>query len=101
VFVRVGAIDVIESDSDLRHDLQAPLPCVEHLRINRIAQCGDQPINAAFHFFNDQFLRRRLGSLEHLEVVTARAQKVLRCVSDARCNKHAEAFLFGHTCRGM
>ena len=29
VLVRVGAIDVIESDSDLRHNLQCPLPRIE------------------------------------------------------------------------
>ena len=41
VVVRVGAIDVVESDGDLRHNLQTPLPRLENFRINRIPQRGD------------------------------------------------------------
>ena len=101
VFVRVGAIDVVESDGDLRHDLERPLPRFEYLGIDRIAQRGDQAVDAALHFLDDQFLRRRLRSLEHLKVVTALAQTVLRWIADARRRKNTEAFFFCHTCRGM
>src|SRR5262249_19211245 len=41
--------------------------------------------------------RRRLRPLEHLKIVTACAQKVLSCVSDARGSKNTETFLFWHT----
>jgi hypothetical protein len=41
VFVCVGAIDVIESDSDLRHNPQCPLPRREYFRVNRIPQRCD------------------------------------------------------------
>ncbi len=83
VFVRVGAIDVVEADSDLRHDLERPLPCFKHFGIDRISQRGDQAIDAALHFLDDQFLRRRLRALENFEFVTALAKTVLGRITDA------------------
>src|SRR5213078_328299 len=73
VLVSVGAVDVVEADRDLRHDLKRVL-----LRFDRIAQRRDQRINAALYFLDDQILGRRLGALKNLELVTALAQTILR-----------------------
>src|SRR5205823_12520195 len=83
VFVSVGAIDVVEPDRDLRHDLERPLPCLEDLGVDRIAERGDQAINAALYFLDDQSLRRRLGPPKYLELVTALAKTVLGRIADA------------------
>src|SRR5262249_15190793 len=66
-------------------------------RINRIAQCCDQSANTAFHFVDDQFLRRRLWSFEHFEIVTAGTKKVLRRIANARCGKHPEMLFLSHS----
>ena len=101
VFVRCCAIDVVEADRDLRHNLQRPLPSFEDFRINRIAQCGDQSVNTAFHLIDDQFLRRRLWSLKHFDVVTAGAKKILRRIANARCGKHAKMLFLRHSSKDL
>ena len=53
-------------------------------------------VDAALHFLDDQFLRRRLGSLKDLELVAALAQTVLGRIADAGGGKDAEVFLVGH-----
>ncbi len=92
VFVRVGAADVIEPDCDLGHDLECPLPGFENFGIDRIAQRRDQPVDAALHFLDDQFFRRRLGTLKNFERVTLLAQSVLRRIADARSGKDSFHF---------
>ena len=69
VLVSVGAVDVVEADRDLRHDLERALPCFEDLGVDGIAKRGDQAVDPAFYFLDDQLLRRRLGALEDLELV--------------------------------
>src|ERR1041385_7029356 len=98
VLVRVGAIDVIEPDSDLRDYLKRPLPCFEHLGIDPVAQGANQPVNAALHFVDDQRLRRRLGSFKHFEIVPALTQTVLSSIANSGCGKYAELFI-RHSCR--
>src|SRR5439155_14892380 len=93
VFVRVGAIDVVESYGDLRYDLELPLPCFEYFGVDRVAQRGDQSINAALRFLDDQFFRRRLWALENLEVIPALAQTVLCRIADPRRSKDAKFVL--------
>jgi hypothetical protein len=78
VLVGVGAVDVVEADRDLRHDFQPDLPCFEYLRIDRIAQRGNQAVDAAADFFQDQLLRRRLGPGIDLDLIAALAQQVNR-----------------------
>src|SRR5207247_730503 len=73
------------------------LPCFEHFGIDRIAERGDQSVDAALHFLDDQFLRWRLRSLKHFEIVSALAQTVLRRIADARGGKHAKEFVINHT----
>ena len=53
-------------------------------------------VDAALHFLDDQFLRRRLGTLENLEFVAALAQTVLGRIADAGSGKDAEMFLVSH-----
>src|SRR5207249_10330880 len=99
LLVRVGAIDVVETDGDLRHDLERPLPCFEHLGIDWVAQRCNQSIDAALHFLDDQFLRWRLRSLKNFEIVPVLTQTVLRRIADARRRKYAKTFLVRHNCR--
>src|SRR5204863_4326237 len=84
VFVGVGAVDVVEADSDLRHGLERALSCFEDLGVDGIAQRGDQAVDAALHFLVEQLLRRRLGALENVELIAALAQTVLGRITDAR-----------------
>ena len=44
--VRIRAVDIVEPDCDLGYDLQRFLARLKYLRINRIPQRGNQPINA-------------------------------------------------------
>ena len=53
IFVRVGAIDVVKADGNLRHDFERPLPCFEYFSIDRVAQRGDQPIDSALYLLDD------------------------------------------------
>jgi len=99
VFVGVGAIDVVKAHGDLRHDLERPLPCFEHLSVDGIAQRRDQAIDAALHFLNDQLFRRRLGSFENFDFITTLAQSVLSRIADAGCCKNTKTFLLRHNCR--
>ncbi len=99
VFVGVGAIDVVEPDGDLRHDLERPLPCFEYFGVDGIAQSSDQPVDPALHFPDDQLFRRRLRPLENVKLISALAQTVLRRIADARRCKHAKTFVLRHNCR--
>src|SRR5438093_10423685 len=57
------------------------------------AQRCDQTIDAALHFLDDQFLRRRLVSFKNFEIIPALTQTVLSSIADARSSKDAETFL--------
>ena len=96
VFVCIRAVDVVEPDGDLRHDLQRPLPCFEHFGIDRITECRDQAGDAALHFLDDQFFWRRLRALKNLKIITVLAQPVLGGITNARCRKDAETFFVAH-----
>ena len=58
VTIGVGAIDVVEADRNLRNYLQRALAGFEDLGINRVAQGGDQAVDTAADFLDDQALRR-------------------------------------------
>src|SRR5207248_2116285 len=92
-----GAVDVVEADGNLRHNFERALPCFEDLGVDRIAKRGDQAVDAAINFLDDQLLRRRLGAMEDLELVAALTQTVLGRITDARGGKDAETFLVGHS----
>src|SRR5439155_25588331 len=96
VLVSVGSIDVVEADGNLRHNLERALPCFKNFGVDRIAERCDQAVDAAFHFFDDQFLRRRLRPLKNFKLVAALAKTVLGRIADAGGSKDAEAFLVSH-----
>src|SRR5215467_4719259 len=87
--IRVGAIDVVKADCDLRHNLQPVLPCVEDLSVDRIAQRSNQSIDSGLHFLNNQTLRRRLRLRIYLDFVSALAQHLDR-FSNVTGSKHTE-----------
>ena len=78
VAVGIGAIDVVEAHRDLGHNLQRSLPCLEHLRIDLVAQRGNQSIDARSDFIEDDRFRRRFRMGIYLDVVSAAAQNVNR-----------------------
>src|SRR5262249_40871933 len=70
VAIGVRAIDVVKANGNLCHHSEISLSCFEHLSINRIAQSGDEPINTATDFLNDQLFRRRLRPWIHFQFVS-------------------------------
>src|SRR5207248_11142189 len=56
-------------------------------------QRGDQAVDPALHFLDDQFFRGRLRSLKNLELVTTLAQTILGRITDARRSKDAKALI--------
>ena len=70
ISIRIRAIDVVEPDCVLRDYLQRAVTRLEHFRIDRIPQRGNQPVDARPDFFNDQLLRRRLWLGINLNLVS-------------------------------
>ena len=98
VSIGVGAVDVVESHCDLRHDLECSLPGFKYFGVDWIAQSGDQAVDAALYFFDDQLLRRRFRPLVNFEIIAALAHTVLGRVANARRGEHAELFVVYHSC---
>src|SRR5437870_3165682 len=92
--VGVCAVDVVEADGDLRYNFQRALACLKNLSVNRIAQRGDQSVNAGFYFLHDQALRRGVGLGVHFYVVTPLAQHLNRFPNIAG-SKDTETFRHG------
>src|SRR5206468_7672566 len=97
VLVGIGPVDVIEAHGDLRHDLERTPSGFEDLGVDGIAERGDQCVDAALHFLDDQLFRRRLGTLENFELVAALAKTILGWIADARCGKDAKMLTSDHT----
>ena len=89
VAICVGAIDVVEADSELSNDLQRSLPCLEDFGVDRIAKRRDEPIDARLHFVYDQALRRGLGVGIDFNVVSSFAEQV-DGFSDVAGGKHTK-----------
>ena len=90
VAVGVGAVDVVEPDRVLRHDLQRALARLEDFGVNLVAQGGDEAVDAAADFFDDQALRRRLGIGIDLDLIAALAQAIEGRLADVGRGKDAE-----------
>ena len=87
VFVGVGAVDVIESDGDLRHNLERPFPASK-----TSASIGSRSvvINASmplFTFSMINFFGGASGPWKTFELVAALAQTVFRRIANARSGK--------------
>ena len=97
VAVGVGAVDVVETDGELRDDFQRALAGfiltrTEDFGVDGIAQGGDQAVDTGLHFFDNQTLRRRFRLGINLDFVTALAQQVDR-FSDIASGKDAKMFV--------
>ena len=91
--VGIGAIDVVESNCNLRHHSQFPFSCFEHFGVDRIAQGGNQTVNSRLHFLQHEALRRRLRFRIHFHLVATFPQPVKR-VADVARSKHSK--FLGH-----
>jgi len=76
VAVGVGAVDIVEAYGVLRDYFQRPAPGLENFRVDRVAQRGDEPVDARAHLLDDQALGRRLHLVVDLDLIAAPAQQV-------------------------
>src|SRR5271167_464529 len=76
VTVGVGAVDVVETDGNLRHYLQTSLARLEYFGVNGVAQGGNQTVDAGFHFLDNQALGWRFGTGIDLNVISPFAQQI-------------------------
>ena len=93
IAVGIGTIDIVKTDGNLGHNFQRIIARFKNLGINRIAECGDQPVNARLHLIDDQALRWRYRLRINLDFVSAIAQQVKR-LSNITSRKNAE--FLGH-----
>src|SRR5580658_8750117 len=87
--VRVRAIDVVEPHRKLRHHSQRPLARFKNLRVNRIAQCSNQPIDPRLNLLDNQTLHRRFRLRIHLNLISPRSQQPNR-FSNIASSEHAK-----------
>src|ERR1700681_3150579 len=90
IFVGVGAVDIVESNGELRHNSECALSGRKNLGIDGIAQSSNQSVNARLHLFDDQTLRRRFGLGIDLKVVTFFAKNV-KGVANIAGRKNADS----------
>ena len=76
IAVGIFAIDIVKADRVLRHNFEAPLPRLEDLGVDGIAQGGDVRVNAAAHLLQDQLLGRGFRMRVNLDLIAALAQPV-------------------------
>src|SRR5207248_11184571 len=76
ITVGIRAVDVVEAHSNLRYNLQFAFTSFEYLCVDGIAQCCDQTIDAAAHFFQDRGLRRRVQLGKNFNLVSALTQPI-------------------------
>src|SRR5208283_2785608 len=88
VAIGVAAVNVVETDGDLGYHLERAGPSGEYFGVDRIAQRGDQAVDAGLYFFDDQSLGRRFGLRINLKLVTLLAKDV-KCVTDFASSKDA------------
>jgi len=74
--VGVGSVDVVKPDGVLSDDSQPATPGFEHLGVNRIAQRGEEAVDAGADFLDDHALGRRLGARVDFDFVAAPAQEL-------------------------
>ncbi len=75
VAVGGGAVDVVEPDRHLRHDLEGGGGAGgEHLLVDAVAQRRHESVDAGAHLLEDELLRRRLDLRVDLEVPPPLAQ---------------------------
>ena len=81
--VRGRAVDVVEADRDLRHDLEPRgRPGREHLLVDRVPQRRDEGVDPGADLLEDERLRGRLDLVVDLEVPPALAQAVEGLLAD-------------------
>src|SRR5208283_482103 len=90
--VGVGAIDVVESHRVLRHNLEGAFARLENLSVNFVAQGGDEAVNTAAHFFDDQASWRRLRIGIDLQLITALAQAIEGSIANVGGGEDTEFF---------
>ena len=54
VAVGIGAVDVVEAHGKLGHNFQFAFARLEYFGVNGIAQGSDEPVDAGFHFLDNQ-----------------------------------------------
>src|SRR3954464_3221914 len=57
VAVRVGSVDVVETDGDLRHNFELSLRWFKNLSVDLVTKSRDEAVDAALHFFDYQGFR--------------------------------------------
>ena len=91
VAVGVGAVDVVKAYGVLRHHFQRPTPRLENFGVDRVAQRGDEPVDAGAHLLDDQALGRRLDLVVDLDLVAAPAQEVKGVAANIAGGENPEA----------
>src|SRR6266478_5937237 len=90
VSVSLVAVDVVKTNRVLRDYLQGSFARFENLSVNGIAQSGNQRVNTAAHFFDDQGFRRRLWSRINFQLIAFFPQTIEPSVADVTRGKDAE-----------
>src|SRR6185369_4540253 len=76
VAIGICAIDVVETNGNLRHNLQPAFARFKQFGIHLVAQSGYQPIDTRPHFFKDQFLWGRFRLRIDFDLVTTFPQQI-------------------------